>query len=173
MLYPERPGPRKNLKLPGHAGMFTVQVALVRVAKKQNHHGMVPRVHGCHVAFKKRGPGPGLFEGELVSPLPRTRTPPDPRKPPAPGPAPGGPLAEAKPKMLLGFDAIGPSSAAPGRGGDPPAIPALNLKCRRRRRRGMCDALAPQCRRYSPPAASLQSPSWTFGPKSGVISLLR
>jgi hypothetical protein len=49
-------------------------------------------------------------------------------------PGAGGPLAEAKPKKLLVFDAIGPASAAPGRGGDPPAIPAPNLKCRRRRR---------------------------------------
>jgi hypothetical protein len=112
---------------------------------------MVPRIHGCHVAFRKRGPGPGLFKGEFVSPgSPR----------PAPlGAAPAGePLAEAKPKKLLGFDAIGPSSAAPGRGGDPPAIPTPNLKCRRRRRRGRgheCDALAPLPPVLNPRAAGL------------------
>jgi hypothetical protein len=97
------------------------------------------------LAFIKRGPGPGLFEGGLVSPAS-----------PRPAPLrlrPAGRWQRQSRKKLLGFDATGPSSAAPGRGGDRPAIPASNLKCRRRRRRGHeCDS---QCRRYSLPAACL------------------
>jgi hypothetical protein len=103
---PRAPGPAKEAPGPcGHvhsSSCLQLEVSprpLVLVAKKQNHQGMVPRIHGCHVAIRKRGPGRGLFKGEFVSPLPRTRTPA--RTPQAPGA--GGPLAEAKPKKAPRF----------------------------------------------------------------------